>query len=166
MSITVGTRVQLVSKDETAEGTVTGVREHRVAKRGQGSGPGQCDRNGINTRSTLAYAVQWDGVDGVAEYLGHEIEPVTASTALEEIVNQVDEITQAWTGRAADRPTIRRAIRNITEVAQLRGQADAAGTGFFKLLAEEPSRVPQLVRSATSGRVVDVVKALTEYGRK
>lgn len=88
------------------------------------------------------------------------------NTAFEEIVNQVDEITQAWTGRAANRSDIRRAIRNITEVAQLRGQADAAGTGFFKLLAEEPNRVPLLVRSATSGRAVDVVKALVEYGRK
>lgn len=88
------------------------------------------------------------------------------NTAFEEIVNQVDEITQAWTGRAANRSDIRRAIRNITEVAQLRGQADTAGAGFFRLLAEEPSRVPQLVRSATSGRAVDVVKALVEYGGK
>lgn len=84
MSITVGTRVQLVSKDETAEGTVTGVREHRVAKRGQGSGPGQCDRNGINTRSTLAYAVQWDGVDGVAEYRAEELTVVDVVKALVE----------------------------------------------------------------------------------
>lgn len=164
--IETGTRVVMDSDGETYEGVVTEVGRKSVARTGRGSGMNQADRNGIDTRTVAVCTVRWDGIDGTAEYREDELRTVPAGDPFEDLVDQVDEATQCVTGRPADRRRIRAALRAVIETAQLRGQADAMGVGFFRLLAEEPFRVPQLVRSATSGRVVDVVIALVAYGRK
>lgn len=104
MAITVGTQV-CFDGDPADTGTVCEIEE--VDRRSSGRMGGQGGGQFLGSTKTLRYRVTWDNGTCTGEWYRESeltvIEPVPASsTALDEVVDQVDEATQAVTGRAVD----------------------------------------------------------------
>lgn len=56
-----------------------------------------------------------------------------------------------------------RALTQLVEQAALRGLDERVMSGFFKLSANEPQRLPKLVDSIVGLRLPDVARALLAY---